>query len=50
MASPLFATKPIEQLLHTAENAEHGLKRALSAIDLTALGVGAIIGLSLIHI
>ena len=44
MASPLFATKPIEQLLHTAENAEHGLKRALGAIDLTALGVGAIIG------
>jgi APA family basic amino acid/polyamine antiporter len=44
MANPLFATKPIEQLLHTAENAEHGLKRALGAIDLTALGVGAIIG------
>ena len=44
MPSPLFATKPIEQLMHTAENAEHGLKRALSAIDLTALGVGAIIG------
>ena len=44
MPSPLFATKPIEQLLHTAEGAEHGLKRALGAIDLTALGVGAIIG------
>jgi APA family basic amino acid/polyamine antiporter len=44
MASPLFATKPIEQLLHTAESGEHGLKRALGAIDLTALGVGAIIG------
>ena len=44
MASPLFATKPIEQLLHTAESAEHGLKRALGAIDLTALGVGANIG------
>ena len=44
MASPLFATKSIEQLLHTAEDAEHGLKRALGAIDLTALGVGAIIG------
>ena len=43
MASQLFATKPIEQLLHTAEG-EHGLKRALGAIDLTALGVGAIIG------
>ncbi len=44
MANPLFATKPIEQLLHTAESGDHGLKRALGAIDLTALGVGAIIG------
>jgi APA family basic amino acid/polyamine antiporter len=44
MASQLFVTKPIEQLLHTAESAEHGLKRALGAIDLTMLGVGAIIG------
>jgi APA family basic amino acid/polyamine antiporter len=44
MASSLFATKPIEQLLHTAENGEHGLKRALGAIDLTMMGVGAIIG------
>ena len=41
MASPLFATKPIEQLLHTAESAEHGLKRALGAIDLTALAISA---------
>jgi APA family basic amino acid/polyamine antiporter len=44
MASGLFATKAVEQLLHTAENGEHGLKRALGAIDLTMLGVGAIIG------
>src|SRR5512145_2311720 len=44
MASRLFATKSIDQLMHTAEDTEHGLKRALGAIDLTALGVGAIIG------
>jgi APA family basic amino acid/polyamine antiporter len=44
MASQLFATKSIDQLLHTADDAEHGLKRALGPIDLTMLGVGAIIG------
>ena len=43
MASQLLRTKPIEQLMHTADG-EHGLKRALGAIDLTMLGVGAIIG------
>ena len=44
MASGLFATKAVEQLLHTAEDTEHGLKRALGPIDLTMMGVGAIIG------
>ena len=44
MASRLFATKSIDQLMHTVEDAEHGLKRALGPIDLTMLGVGAIIG------
>ncbi len=44
MASQLFATKSVEQLMHTAESGEHGLKRALGPIDLTMLGVGAIIG------
>jgi len=44
MASRLFATKSIDQLMHTVENGEHGLKRALGPIDLTMLGVGAIIG------
>ncbi len=44
MANQLFATKSIDQLMHTVEDGEHGLKRALGAIDLTMLGVGAIIG------
>ena len=42
-ASQLLRTKRIEQLMHTADS-EHGLKRALGAVDLTMLGVGAIIG------
>lgn len=41
----LFATKPINQIIAEAEETgEHTLKKALSAIDLTLLGVGAIIG------
>ena len=44
MASRLFITKPLEQLFKEAADAEHGLKRALSVVDLTMLGVGAIIG------
>jgi basic amino acid/polyamine antiporter, APA family len=37
-----FATKPLEQLLQTAEGSR--LHRAVGALDLTALGIGAIIG------
>jgi len=44
MASQLFATKSIDQLLKQAADTEHGLKRALGSIDLVMLGVGAIIG------
>jgi basic amino acid/polyamine antiporter, APA family len=44
MASPLFATKSIAQLKAEAADNEHGLKRALSALNLTTLGIGAIIG------
>jgi APA family basic amino acid/polyamine antiporter len=45
MASPLFATKPIELLKQeAAATGEHSLKRVLSALDLTTLGIGAIIG------
>jgi APA family basic amino acid/polyamine antiporter len=41
----LFATKPIDLIVAEAEETgEHTLKRALTATDLTLLGVGAIIG------
>src|SRR5512140_3801714 len=41
----LFATKPIELLLKEAHaTGEHSLKRTLGPFQLTALGVGAIIG------
>lgn len=44
MATQFFATKPIDLLLKQAADEEHGLKRALGAVDLVMLGVGAIIG------
>ena len=41
----LFATKPISRIIAEAEETgEHTLKKALSALDLTTLGIGAIIG------
>lgn len=41
----LFATKPIDQIIAEAqETGEHTLKKTLSSLDLTMLGVGAIIG------
>lgn len=41
----LFATKPITRIIAEAqETGEHTLKKSLSALDLTMLGVGAIIG------
>src|SRR5438309_5034817 len=41
----LFATKPISRIIAEAEETgEHTFKKALSALDLTTLGVGAIIG------
>src|SRR5262249_6328899 len=45
MGNPLFAKKPIELLLAEAkESGEHSLKRTLGPFQLTALGVGAVIG------
>src|SRR5918999_775018 len=44
MDSNLFKTKSIEQLVSDAEHGGKGLKRSLSAWDLTLLGIGAIIG------
>jgi len=41
----LFATKPFEQLTaEAAESGEHALRRVLGPVNLTTLGVGAIIG------
>lgn len=41
----LFATKSIDKIIAEAsETGEHTLKKALSSLDLTMLGVGAIIG------
>jgi APA family basic amino acid/polyamine antiporter len=40
----LFATKPIDVLVRETEEKETQLKRAVGALDLTALGLGAIIG------
>ncbi len=44
MPSPLLRTKSPDRLLREAEAPERKLKRALGALDLTALGVGATIG------
>jgi basic amino acid/polyamine antiporter, APA family len=42
--SRLFRTKSIEQILADTDHPEHRLKKTLTAWDLTALGIGAIIG------
>ena len=44
MASQLFKTKSPELLMRESERPERQMKRSLSALDLTALGIGAIIG------
>lgn len=44
MKHSLWRTKPVAQILSEAESKEGGLKRVLTAVDLTAIGVGAIIG------
>jgi APA family basic amino acid/polyamine antiporter len=43
MDSNLLKTKSLEQLVSDVEHGKH-LKRALSSVDLTLLGIGAIIG------
>ena len=41
----LFATKPLDLLISEAQQSgEHSLKRTLGPFQLTALGVGAVIG------
>jgi basic amino acid/polyamine antiporter, APA family len=40
----LFATKPVDQLVADTKDEASQLKRAVGLLDLTALGIGAIIG------
>ena len=40
----IFRTKSIEQILADSDQPEHRLKKTLTVWDLTALGIGAIIG------
>src|SRR5919107_3346017 len=44
MDSNILKTKSIEQLVGDAEHGSKALKRTLTAMDLTLLGIGAIIG------
>src|SRR5690606_24666373 len=45
MANKLFATKSVEQLMKDgSDEGGHSLKRTLTATNLVALGIGAIIG------
>jgi APA family basic amino acid/polyamine antiporter len=44
VSSRLLRTKPIDQILADADHPTHRLKKTLTAWDLTALGIGAIIG------
>ena len=40
----LFRRKSLDRLIAERGDEEHGLRKALTAVDLTALGIGAIIG------
>ena len=44
MASKLFSVKPLNQLMDEAHDTTNGLRRSLSKLNLTTLGIGAIIG------
>ncbi|MBM4134210.1 MAG: amino acid permease [Nitrospira sp.] len=44
VANALFRTKSIEQILADSNHPKHRLKKSLSVWDLTALGIGGIIG------
>jgi APA family basic amino acid/polyamine antiporter len=46
----LFATKSLARILEQSEEGEHKLKRSLGALNLVALGIGAIIGAGLFAI
>ena len=40
----LFTTKPTDTLVAEAEDRGHSLRRVVGLLDLTALGIGAVIG------
>src|SRR6476469_3537023 len=40
----VFRTKSVEASMAASEEADHKLKRTLSALDLTVFGIGAIVG------
>lgn len=44
MLGELFRRKTVDSILRESERPEYRLKRALTAVDLVALGIGAIIG------
>jgi APA family basic amino acid/polyamine antiporter len=44
MKSRLFSTKPVHQILSESSDTEHGFKKTLTALNLTTLGIGAVIG------
>ena len=44
MTRALFRTKPTDKLIEELKDPEHRLRKALGPIDVTALGIGAIIG------
>jgi basic amino acid/polyamine antiporter, APA family len=44
MKTRLFQTKPIQEILSETEESEHGFKKTLGPLNLTTLGIGAIIG------
>jgi APA family basic amino acid/polyamine antiporter len=46
----LFRKKPLDQLLAQAQDSEKSLRRSLTAVNLVALGIGAIIGAGLFSI
>jgi len=47
MAKSIFTTKSLTELMKEAHSGESGLKRTLTATNLVALGIGAIIGAGL---
>src|SRR5437588_9064307 len=42
--NPLLRIKPIDLILKQSDEPEHGLKRTLTALSITAMGIGAIVG------